>query len=77
MSKLVTVKALKLGIYDGSMRHPGSVFQVPEGFKGKWFKPVADVTEADLPKAEAPLEPTTLGQMKSNPKTFAQAMKKN
>ena len=40
------VIATKLG-YLGKLRHPGDEFEVPEGAKGSWFKPVpADEPEA-------------------------------
>ena len=56
------VRATKLGFHDGAMRHPGQVFEVPEGTKGKWFVS-ADTPlppEEDKPKSD---EPSTLAEL--------------
>lgn len=38
--------------YDGQVRrNPGEEFEMPDGSKGTWFKPVKD--EADKPKGKA------------------------
>jgi hypothetical protein len=45
------VKASQIGFYGGSRRRPGEVFEVPEGFKGKWFQPVQAEQEPAAPEA--------------------------
>lgn len=52
---LVTVVAIARG-YFGELRDEGDVFQVPEGAKGSWFRPVTDAdVAADAPEeAEKP-----------------------
>lgn len=78
MADMITVKALKQGFYKGSLVHPGTEFQVPEGFKGKWFKPLYALTETDtVTKPEDAQEPVALSQLrKQQGKSFVTAMKK-
>lgn len=33
------------------LRQPGDVFEVPEGSKASWFKPVEDDEQADRPRS--------------------------
>lgn len=51
------VKAKAPGFYGGSIRNPGEVFEVPDGFSGSWFVRVVEVpakTEKTARKAEKP-----------------------
>lgn len=34
-----------------AIREPGDVFEVPEGSKASWFKPVEDDEQADRPRS--------------------------
>ena len=43
------VRALELGFHGGKRRHPGDVFSVPDGSRGKWFE-VIEKAEAPAPK---------------------------
>ena len=49
------VIATKLG-YFGKLREPGDEFEVPEGTKGSWFKPV-DAPEDEAPAVRRPRKP--------------------
>lgn len=76
--KTKTVVAISVGFYGGSLRHPGAEFQVPEGFKGKWFKPKADLKPEDLKPSEpnTKTQPTTLSELsKSKGGSFTDVMK--
>jgi hypothetical protein len=42
------VRAIDVGFYNGTLQAAGSVFEVKDGQKGKWFEPVAeDAPEGD------------------------------
>lgn len=60
------VIATKLGFYRGSRVREGQVFEVPDGLKGKWFKPYV-AADSDLsaakPKRKAKGEPETFGEI--------------
>lgn len=72
-----TVRALELGFYNGAMRHPGTVFEVPDGFKGKWFTVVDaehPAPEAEVPEPQKPIAPSEF--TKAQPVSFVQQMNK-
>lgn len=60
------VIATKVGFYRGSRIREGQEFDVPEGTKGKWFKPVEEVAEvkkAKPAKGKADKAPETLSEL--------------
>jgi len=58
------VIATQLGFYKGSRVREGQVFEVPDGLKGKWFKPYV-AAESELPAAKQ-----KRGKGKGEPETF-------
>lgn len=72
-----TVRAVELGFYNGQMRHPGAVFQVPDEFKGKWFTVVDEDHPAPEPKGPEKQEPIAPSQFAAQPPTtFVKQMSK-
>lgn len=63
------VKATKQG-YLGKIREAGDVFEVPDGLKASWFKPV-EKAEAEAAKSE------TAAQKKAREKAEAEAAKQD
>lgn len=63
------VKALETGFYAGGRVRAGTVFDVPEGTKGKWFVPVAEV------KADAKADAKAKGKAEKAPATLSEAGK--
>lgn len=69
------VKALDTGFYAGGRVRAGTVFDVPEGTKGKWFVPVAEVKADAKPKGKAEKAPATLSEAgKEQPADFNESM---
>lgn len=60
MSKTKRVRAIALGIWDGSRRRPGDEFTVPVETKGSWFVDAADYKPEPT---QEPAEPTTMSEM--------------
>lgn len=72
-----TVRALELGVYDAKMRPAGTVFEVPDGLRGKWFTVVDaehPAPEAEVPEPQKPIAPSEF--TKAQPVTFVQQMNK-
>lgn len=72
-----TVRALELGVYDAKMRPAGTVFEVPDDFKGKWFVVVDDehpAPEVKVPEPQRPIAPSEF--TKAPPVSFVQQMAK-
>lgn len=69
------VKALDTGFYAGGRVRAGTVFDVPEGTKGKWFVPVGEVKAEPDAKAKAKKAPGTLAEAgKEQPADFNESM---
>jgi len=65
------VVALKVGFFGGTLRQPGTVFDVPEGSKAKWFAPATTAaSEAAKPKAAPKQQPKALSELQGQAKSF-------
>lgn len=65
------VVALKVGFFGGTLRHPGSVFDVPEGSKATWFAPATTAaSEAAKPKPAPKQQPKALSELAGKAKSF-------
>jgi hypothetical protein len=65
------VVAKETGFYNGSRVRPGTIFEVPDGLKGKWFEPV-ETYKAKEEAAEA--EPDTLSAVAKQSKKKIKAV---
>lgn len=65
------VRALEMGFFDGRRIRPGQTFEVPEGTKARWFKPVGEPVKGAEKAAEKAAakgkgkkaEPATLSEL--------------
>jgi hypothetical protein len=71
------VIATKLGFYGGARVREGQVFDVPEGIKGKWFKPFVETAEAPAKSAESKKAKPQKGKADNGPTTFSEIAKQD
>lgn len=65
------VVATQLGFYDGSLREPGTEFEVPGSFTASWVVPAGSPAGVDArPKPPAKPSPRALSELSRPGKSF-------
>lgn len=72
------VQALKVGFAGGTLRHPGDVFDMPEGAKGSWFTPLDKAPATGKAPKKGQPQQVALSQVgQSASKTMVDLMNEN